>query len=269
MNGPGRGRTRHLLVGTVLVALVLPALSACQFARAGARCQVTRGEWAIDATHVLRCVRGRWTRILLTSEAYRLRDADALEASLPTAVPVSVPTARTSLDGTGLHERTWLLSFPLLREPVDVCEDVLLGLVRAGFSRVGDCRVPATADQAWTVPFERDHLVGVAAAERRTLRGTTVRLTVASCGPGADGLRQAPVAATLPFCRRPAASPFEVPDPAAGDRPQAAPDADTLGVPSHTDVAYGADTGCEGPGSDFGCAGSQTLDVYPAVGPDR
>lgn len=38
-------------------------------------------------------------------------------------------------------------------------------------------------------------------------------------------------------------------------------------TPTHRDVAYvsGASTGCAGWGSDVGCGGSQTLDIYPAV----
>ena len=257
---------RRAAVALVLVALVLPALSACQFARAGARCQLSKGEWALDATHVLRCTKGRWVRAVLTTEARRLQAADALKAGLPAEAPLAVRGATVQLDGTGLHERTWLAKFPLLREPVDVCEDVLLGLIRSGYSRVGDCREPAVAGQPWTVAFERDHLVGVAAGERRTLRGTTVKLTVASCGPGADGVRQAAVAATLPLCRRPAASDSAVADPSPADLPQTLAVEGALGVPSSADVLYGAAPGCDGPGSDFRCGGSQTLDVYPTLG---
>lgn len=253
-------------VALVLLALVASALSACQFATAGARCQLSKGEWALDATHILRCTKGRWTRVILTAEAQRLQAADALKAGLPARAPLEVGDVTVRLDGTGLHERTWLAQFPLLREPVDVCEEVLLGLVRDGYSRVGDCRPAATADQAWTVAFERDHLVGTAAAGRRTLLGTTVTLRVASCGPGADGVRQAPVASTLPLCRRPVASPAAVADPSPADLPQTLPVEGALGVPSAVDVPYGTDTGCEGPGSDFGCGGSQTLDVYPTTG---
>ena len=261
-----RAGSRRAVVALVLVALVLPALSACQFAKAGARCRLSKGEWALDATHILRCTKGRWTKVILTAEARRLQAADALKAGLPALAPIEVRNATVRLDGTGLHERIWSAKFPLAREPVDVCEDVLLGLVRDGFSRVGDCRAAATADQAWTVAFERDHLVGIAAAGRRTLLGTTVQLTVASCGPGAEGVRQAPVAATLPLCRRPAASPATVADPSPADLPQTLPDEGVLGAPSAVDVQYGTETGCDGPESDFRCGGSQTLDVYPATG---
>ena len=247
----------------LLVALLLPALSACQFATAGARCQLAKGEWALDATHILRCTKGRWTRVILTAEARRLQAVDALKAGLPDAAPVVTPGAVTRLDGTGLHERAWVVEFPLAREPAQVCEDVLLGLVRSGYFRIGDCRAPATADQAWSVPFERDHMVGVAEAARRTLRGTTVRVTVASCGPGPDGTRQAAVAATLPRCTRPPAGHAEVADPAPDDRSHAAP---ALGAPAYSDVAYGAATGCDGYGNDWLCGGSQTLDVYPSTG---
>lgn len=261
------GRVRRASAASVvLVALLLPALSACQFATAGARCQLSKGEWALDATHILRCTKGRWTRVILTAEAQRLQAADALKAGLPTEVPFGAPDATLTLDGTGLHERTWLARFPLRREPVDVCDDVLLGLVRSGYSRVGDCRAPAAADQPWTVAFERDHLVGVASGEHRTLRGTTVKVTLASCGPGADGVRQAAVAATLPLCRRPGASSAIVADPSPADLPQTLPVEGALGVPSATDVLYGSDPGCDGPGSDYACGGSQTLDVYPALG---
>src|SRR4051794_36949055 len=78
---PTRSR---LLLALLAVVLAAAGLTSCQVARAGARC---RGGVARDATHVLACRGGRWTRIMTLAAYARLlapRPAPTAPASAST-----------------------------------------------------------------------------------------------------------------------------------------------------------------------------------------
>lgn len=78
---PVRSRLKTLAILLAIVA-ALSATASCQTARAGQRC---KGGAAQDATHVLACKKGRWTRWISKAEGQRL--LDAYRASQTTAPP--------------------------------------------------------------------------------------------------------------------------------------------------------------------------------------
>jgi len=81
-----------------ILAITSQCLSACQTARAGARCAT--GAVARDATHVLQCRNGRWRRTITTSQAAALVQA-ILRARIPPP-PAGPPTVSVYGDSVAL-----------------------------------------------------------------------------------------------------------------------------------------------------------------------
>lgn len=87
-----RRRRLGIVPATVAVLLVAGGLAGCDVARAGRRC---RGGFARDATHVLTCRNGRWSK-LMTIRDYllileRTRSSGSAPATAPSAPSPAVP----------------------------------------------------------------------------------------------------------------------------------------------------------------------------------
>lgn len=79
----------RLLVGLVLCALIAGA--GCQPAKAGRRCRTL--DWGDDGTHVLRCEKGRWRRVMTRGQAILILKAIAASrtTTTTTTTTTSVP----------------------------------------------------------------------------------------------------------------------------------------------------------------------------------
>ncbi len=88
-----RARTRPVLAGwlaalAALIAVTLIAAGCQQNVRAGARCRTT--DFGADATHVLRCQRGKWVRVATKEQVAQLLIAIIrARATAPPATPPS------------------------------------------------------------------------------------------------------------------------------------------------------------------------------------
>lgn len=73
----------RFVVGLLVCMLLVGA--GCQPARAGRRCRTT--DWGNDGTHVLRCQKGRWRRVMTRAQAIAILQAIAASRTTTTTTP--------------------------------------------------------------------------------------------------------------------------------------------------------------------------------------